>query len=50
MGEIQEIGKTLPQTYMTYPDEQICYTLCINLSWSHNRLIMRVDEMHKELA
>lgn len=27
--------------YLTFPDEQICYTLCSKLSWSHNRLIMR---------
>ena len=31
------------QFYQTYPDAQICYTLCSKLSWSHNRLIMRVD-------
>ena len=31
------------QFYVTYPDEQICYTLCSKLSWSHNRLIMRID-------
>lgn len=31
------------QFYLTYPDEQICYTLCSKLSWSHNRLIMRID-------
>jgi predicted nuclease of restriction endonuclease-like (RecB) superfamily len=29
------------QFYLTYPDQQICYTLCSKLSWSHNRLIMR---------
>ncbi|MGG7036494.1 MAG: YhcG family protein, partial [Flavobacterium sp.] len=33
------------QFYLTYPDEQICYTLCSKLSWSHNRLIMRVDDV-----
>jgi predicted nuclease of restriction endonuclease-like (RecB) superfamily len=32
------------QFYLTYPDEQICYTLCSKLTWSHNRLIMRVDD------
>ncbi len=32
------------QFYLTYPDQQICYTLCSKLSWSHNRLIMRVDD------
>jgi predicted nuclease of restriction endonuclease-like (RecB) superfamily len=31
------------QFYLTYPDEQICYTVCSKLSWSHNRLIMRID-------
>lgn len=36
--------RNMRQFYMTYPDEQICYTLCINLPWSHNRLIMRVDD------
>jgi predicted nuclease of restriction endonuclease-like (RecB) superfamily len=33
------------QFYLTYPDEQICYTLCSKLSWSHNRLIMRIDNL-----
>lgn len=32
------------QFYLTYPDEQICYTLCSKLTWSHNRLIMRVND------
>jgi predicted nuclease of restriction endonuclease-like (RecB) superfamily len=32
------------QFYLTYPDEQICYTVCSKLTWSHNRLIMRVDD------
>jgi predicted nuclease of restriction endonuclease-like (RecB) superfamily len=31
------------QFYLTYPDWNICYTLCSKLSWSHNRLIMRVE-------
>ena len=31
------------QFYLTYPNEQICYTPCIKLPWSHNRLIMRVE-------
>lgn len=31
------------QFYLTYPDQAICYTLCSKLSWSHNRLIMRVE-------
>jgi predicted nuclease of restriction endonuclease-like (RecB) superfamily len=32
------------QFYLTYPDFQICYTLCSKLTWSHNRLVMRVTE------
>jgi len=32
------------QFYLTYPDHAICYTVCSKLSWSHNRLIMRVDD------
>ena len=35
--------RNMRQFYMTF-DEQICYTLCINLSWSHNRLIMRIED------
>lgn len=31
------------QFYLTYPDQAICYTVCSKLSWSHNRLIMRVE-------
>jgi predicted nuclease of restriction endonuclease-like (RecB) superfamily len=31
------------QFYLTYPDFEICYTLCSKLTWSHNRLIMRVE-------
>lgn len=31
------------QFYLTYPEQEICYTACSKLSWSHNRLIMRVD-------
>ncbi len=31
------------QFYLTYPDQEICYTVCSKLSWSHNRLIMRVE-------
>ncbi|MDR3047847.1 MAG: PDDEXK nuclease domain-containing protein [Bacteroidales bacterium] len=30
------------QFYLTYPKEQICYTLCSKLTWSHNRLIMYI--------
>ncbi|MCQ2323357.1 MAG: PDDEXK nuclease domain-containing protein [Paludibacteraceae bacterium] len=36
--------RNMRQFYRTYPDEQICYTLCSQLPWSHNRLIMRVDD------
>ncbi|CBL45100.1 Protein of unknown function DUF1016 [gamma proteobacterium HdN1] len=32
------------QFYLTYPNQQICYTLCSKLSWSHNRLIMRESD------
>lgn len=45
------------QFYLTYPDEQICYTLCSKLTWSHNRLIMRIENekarvyyLHEALA
>ena len=31
------------QFYLTYPVQEICYTLCSKLSWSHNRLIMRIE-------
>ncbi|MDQ7058235.1 MAG: DUF1016 N-terminal domain-containing protein [Ghiorsea sp.] len=31
------------QFYLTYPDQEICYTACSKLSWRHNRLIMRVE-------
>ena len=32
------------QFYLTYPEQNICYTLCSKLTWSHNRLIMRVPD------
>ncbi len=32
------------QFYLTYPSQEICYTLCSKLSWSHNRLIMRIGD------
>jgi hypothetical protein len=36
------------QFYLAFPDREICYTLCSFLSWSHIRLIMRLDsEMEK---
>ena len=31
------------QFYLTFPDNEIRYTLCSELSWSHIRLIMRLD-------
>lgn len=31
------------QFYLTYPMDEIFYTLCRKLTWSHNRLIMRVE-------
>jgi predicted nuclease of restriction endonuclease-like (RecB) superfamily len=31
------------QFHLTYPNYEIFYTLCRNLTWSHNRLIMRVQ-------
>jgi len=48
----QEFGKgfsepnlrNFRQFFLTYPDFQICYTLCNELSWSHNRMIMRVED------
>jgi predicted nuclease of restriction endonuclease-like (RecB) superfamily len=33
------------QFYLTYPNPEICYTVCSKLTWSHNRLIMRVDNL-----
>jgi predicted nuclease of restriction endonuclease-like (RecB) superfamily len=32
------------QFYLTYPEQEICYTACSKLSWSHNRLIMREED------
>ncbi|WP_316845920.1 YhcG family protein [Pedobacter psychrodurus] len=31
------------QFYLTYPEQNKFYTLCRKLTWSHNRLIMRVE-------
>lgn len=47
----QEFGKgfsyanlyNMRQFYCTYPNYEIFYTLCSKLTWSHNRLIMRVS-------
>lgn len=36
--------RNMRQFYLTYPSEEICYTLCSKLDWSHNRLIMRVAD------
>jgi len=35
--------KNFRQFYLTYPDTEKGYTLCSRLSWSHHRLIMRVE-------
>ena len=37
------------QFYLTYPDKEICYTMCSKLSWSHNRLIMRVQNTPSDI-
>lgn len=36
--------RNMRQFYRTYPDPEKCYTVCSKLSWSHNRLIMRVAD------
>ncbi len=36
--------KNMRQFYRTYSDSEIGYTLCSQLSWSHNRLIMRIQD------
>ena len=33
------------QFYLTYPDLEICYALRSKLTWTHHRLIMRVENM-----
>jgi len=35
--------KNFRQFYLTWPNDKIRYTLCSELSWSHIRLIMRLD-------
>ena len=40
---------TFRQFYMAYPDPEIFYTLCRKLTWSHNRLIMRVADAEARL-
>jgi len=37
------------QFYLTYPQQEIRYTVCSKLSWSHNRLIMRVKNAKARL-
>lgn len=37
------------QFYLTYPNRENCYTLCSKLSWSHNRLIMRLESEEARL-
>lgn len=32
------------QFYLTYPDPEICYALRSKLTWTHHRLIMRVED------
>lgn len=36
--------KNMRQCYLTYANDEIGYTLCSQLGWSHNRLIMRVQD------
>ncbi len=36
--------KNFRQFYLTFPDFGKSYTLCSQLSWSHYRLIMRIDD------
>lgn len=36
--------RNMRKFYLTYPDFEICDTLCTKLSWSVNRLIMRVSD------
>jgi predicted nuclease of restriction endonuclease-like (RecB) superfamily len=33
------------QFYLKFPEQEILYTLCRELSWSHLRLIMRVEDL-----
>lgn len=41
--------RNMRQFHQTYPDPEICYTLCSKLPWSHNRLIMRVQNADARL-
>ena len=42
--------RNMRQFYRSFPQFEICYTLCSELSWSHNRLIMRVDDSNARSA
>jgi hypothetical protein len=33
------------QFYLKFPHQEILYTVCRELSWSHLRLIMRIDNL-----
>lgn len=35
--------RMMRQFYRTYPDFEICYTLCVKLPWRHNRLTTSID-------
>lgn len=39
--------KNCRQFYLTFSSAKICYTLCSELTWSHLRLIMRLDSEEK---
>lgn len=41
--------RNMRQFFRTYPDKEICYTVCSKLTWSHNRLIMRVADADARL-
>jgi predicted nuclease of restriction endonuclease-like (RecB) superfamily len=41
--------KNFKQFYLTYPGEQLATHCVANLSWSHNRLIMRVEDEQAHL-
>lgn len=36
--------KNFKQFYLRFPDKEKGYTLCSQLTWSHNRLIMRLED------
>ena len=39
--------KNFRQFYMTFPEEEKSYAVCSQLSWSHIRLIMRLDNIEE---